>query len=99
MAAAKKIVKRKKMVKRKKTIIVEKEKLQEYEGLKLGDEIWFVRVDGRIRKGEIDCFYLKDKREPAVGLIGCFPESAYYISPVRCCSYDKKNLKDISWNL
>ena len=99
MASAKKTVKHKKAVKRKKTVIVEKEKLQEYEGLKLGDEIWFVRVDGRIRKGKIVRFYPKDKIEPAVSLTGCFPDGGYHVSPVRCCSFDKKSLKNKNWKL
>ena len=97
MAAAKKTVKRKKLTKRKKTVIVEKEKLQEYEGFKLGDSVWFVRVDEKIRKGKIMNFYPLTESEPAMSLMDEL-EARYQISPVRCCSFDKKSLKNKSWN-
>lgn len=90
---------RKKNTRRKKTIIEEKPKIQELGSFKLEDEVWFVKSDNRIIKGVINAFYPQDNVEPCVGLQGCFPASGYYVSPLRCCSFNKKDLKGISWKL
>jgi hypothetical protein len=85
------------MARRKKNKIVEKPKIPEYEGFKLGDIIWFVRVDGKIRKGRILDFYPSNETEPALSVMDAL-EGRYQVSPVRCCSFDKSSLKNKSWN-
>ncbi len=85
------------MARRRKNKVVEKKGIQEYEGFKLGDVIWFVRVDGKIRKGRIMAFYPLNESEPALSVMD-ETEGRYQISPVRCCSFDKINLKNKSWN-
>ncbi len=84
------------MARRKKNKIVEKPKIPEYEGFKLGDEVWYVRVDHKIKRGKIVNFHPQDK-EPSIALMDII-EGRYQISPVRCCSFDKNSLKNKRWN-
>ncbi len=85
------------MARRRKNKVVEKKGIQEYEGFKVGDIVWYVRVDGKIKKGRVMNFYPQNEAEPAMSLLDEI-EGRYQVSPVRCCSFDKNSLKNKSWN-
>ncbi len=85
------------MARRKKTKIKENIGIQEFGKFKIGDEVWYVRVDKKIKKGKKVKFHPLDKPEPSLSVMDAV-EGRYQVSPVSCCSFSKPDLKNKSWN-
>tara|TARA_Y100000034_G_C6869327_1_gene396625 strand:+ start:1378 stop:1629 length:252 start_codon:yes stop_codon:yes gene_type:complete len=74
------------------------EKADNSEFLKIGDEVWFVRADSKIIKGEIVSFHLNDKPVISVGLREIL-QGRYCTAPLALCEFNKKILKGKTWQL